>query len=109
LSGAPAPVAPAAAAPVPAETPAPQIQYQQAPAEQAPEPAPVETAQAAPRHAATVPLSGEKYTVKSGDTLGKIADQLKIEGGWQSLADANADSITDPNLIFAGQVLNLPA
>lgn len=111
LSGSPS----ATAAPAPA---APQIQYQQAPVQQ---PAPVQQyvpaesqteatpAPAAPRHVATVPLSGEKYTIKSGDTLSKIAAHLKIKGGWQQLADANADTIADPNLIFVGQVLNLPA
>ncbi|OFI37642.1 transglycosylase [Arthrobacter sp. SW1] len=107
LSGSPAAVAPAAAAPA-----APQVQVQ-APVQQyvPAETAPVQAApaQAAPRHVATVPLSGEKYTVKSGDTLSKIAEQLKIPGGWELLADANADTIADPNLIFVGQVLNLPA
>ncbi|WP_120521494.1 transglycosylase family protein [Arthrobacter celericrescens] len=85
--------------PSPAATAAPAQQY-----------VPAETqTEAAPRHAATVPLSGEKYTIKSGDTLSKIADALKIKGGWQQLADANADMIDDPDLVFVGQVLNLPA
>ena len=61
------------------------------------------------RHVAAVALSGETYTIQSGDTLSKIAKKLNITGGWQSLADANAASISNPNLVFPGQVLQLPA
>jgi LysM repeat protein len=99
---------------------APQIQPQSAPVQAAPvQAAPVQTAPVAQtpvaeaptqaRHAATVPLSGETYTVQDGDTLSKIADKLGVQGGWQHLADANADTITDPDLVFVGQVLQLPA
>lgn len=63
----------------------------------------------APRHVAAVPLSGETYTIQGGDTLSKIAVKLNIAGGWQSLADANAATISNPNLVFPGQVLQLPA
>ena len=62
-----------------------------------------------PRHVASVPLSGQTYTVVSGDTLFQIATKLGIAGGWTLLADANADTIADPDLIMPGQVLNLPA
>ncbi len=58
--------------------------------------APVQAPVAGPQHAAAVALSGETYTVQAGDTLSKIAEKLGIEGGWQSLADANADTITNP-------------
>ncbi|WP_394941091.1 transglycosylase family protein [Psychromicrobium sp. YIM B11713] len=64
---------------------------------------------AAPSHLGTVKLSGETYTVKAGDTLSKIAEALKISGGWEKLADANASKVSDVNLIFPGQVLDLPA
>ena len=63
----------------------------------------------APRHVAAVPLSGQTYTIQSGDTLSKIAEKLNIAGGWQLLADANAATISDPDLVFPGQVLQLPA
>jgi len=66
-------------------------------------------AQAEPRHAAQIPLSGETYTVEAGDTLSTIAEKLGVNGGWQTLADANTDTIVDPDLVFAGQVLQLPA
>ncbi|MDZ4092050.1 MAG: LysM domain-containing protein, partial [Arthrobacter sp.] len=58
---------------------------------------------------AEVPLSGETYTLQSGDTLSKVAEKLNIAGGWQLLADANASTISDPDVVFAGQVLQLPA
>ncbi|MCU1570457.1 MAG: transglycosylase [Naasia sp.] len=63
----------------------------------------------APRHVASVALSGETYTVVSGDTLDKIATKLGVSGGWQQLADANVATIDDPDLIFPGQKLQLPA
>ena len=58
---------------------------------------------------AAVPLSGESYTIQSGDTLSKIAEKLDIAGGWQLLADANTATISDPDVVFPGQVLQLPA
>ncbi len=84
----------------------------QAPVQAAPvQAAPVQAVpvQAAPRHAAPVALSGDTYTVKSGDSLSKIAQKLDIKGGWQVLADANADTISDPDFVLVGQVLQLPA
>ncbi|MCY1238372.1 Resuscitation-promoting factor Rpf [compost metagenome] len=100
--GAPAPSVPVT--PAPAEVP---VQAAQAPVQAAP--AAVVPAQAEPRHAAQVPLSGETYTVEAGDTLSTIAEKLDITGGWQTLADANTDTIVDPDLVLAGQVLQLPA
>lgn len=63
----------------------------------------------APQHAAPPALSGETYTLEPGDTLSTVADKLGIEGGWEKLADANLDTIADPDLVFAGQVIQLPA
>lgn len=106
---APAPAPQAYQAPV-QQAPAAKAPYQapvqQAPAAKAPAQAPV---QQTPAHAGNVPLSGDTYTVKAGDTLGSIATALNIAGGWDLLADANVDTISDVNLIFPGQVLNLPA
>ncbi|GAB2754277.1 transglycosylase family protein [Sinomonas soli] len=86
------------------------VPVQQAPVQQA---VPVQQAapvqQAPARHAAEVAVSGKTYTIVSGDTLGKIAEKLDVKGGWQALADANAKTIANPNLIFPGQVLQLPA
>jgi nucleoid-associated protein YgaU len=71
--------------------------------------APKVAAPKAPRHVAAVALSGKTYTIQSGDTLSKVAEQLNIAGGWQLLADANAKTISNPDLVFPGQVLQLPA
>lgn len=94
--------APVAAAPV-----------QSAPVQSAPvQAAPVQAAPvqaAAPLHRAPVAVSGETYTLQAGDTLSIVAEKLGIAGGWQKLADANLDTIADPDLVFAGQVIQLPA
>ncbi|MEX5263468.1 transglycosylase family protein [Kocuria sp. CPCC 205231] len=98
-------------APAPIEAPAP-----------APEPGPVAAPVEAPAAvqapvveyvapaAAVAPasVSAETYTVVAGDTLGSIADKLGIEN-WEDLYAANEGTIADPNLIFPGQVLNIPA
>jgi nucleoid-associated protein YgaU len=48
-------------------------------------------------------------TVQSGDSLGAIArDNLGDAGRWREIFDANRDQISDPNMIFPGQVLKLP-
>ena len=99
-----APAAVPAPAKVPARTAAPKVAAPTAPKASAPK-----AAAQAPRHAAAVSLSGESYTIQSGDTLSTIADKLNIAGGWQLLADANAATISDPDLVFPGQVLQLPA
>ncbi|GAA3521152.1 LysM peptidoglycan-binding domain-containing protein [Actinocatenispora rupis] len=54
------------------------------------------------------PKSGPKYTVRSGDTLSRIAADHKVSGGWHQLAKTNASTLHgNPNLIFPGQVLVL--
>lgn len=50
--------------------------------------------------------SSGTYTVQPGDTLSSIADQYGVS--WQDLWQANTSTVSDPNLITAGQVLNLP-
>ena len=88
----------------PQAQPAPEAvvpQTQVLPEAQVAAPAPVQTPAPA--------LSGETYTVQSGDTLSTIAEKLGIEGGWEALYNANADTIIHPDLIFTGQVLQLPA
>ncbi|WP_285250486.1 transglycosylase family protein [Pseudarthrobacter sp. fls2-241-R2A-168] len=86
---------------------------QAAPVQAAPvQAAPVQVAPAtapAAKHVKAVALSGETYTLQAGDTLSIVAGKLGINGGWQQLADANLDTISDPNLVFEGQVIQLPA
>ena len=94
VPGAPAPVAEQS-------IPAQQVPVTQVPVAQPPvEPAPV---------AVQIALSGKIYTIKSGDTLSTIADKLGIKGGWETLYLANTDTVSNPNLIFTGGVLQLPA
>ncbi|MER5886837.1 peptidoglycan DD-metalloendopeptidase family protein [Streptomyces sp. NPDC001941] len=62
------------------------------------------------RPATPAPSAGGRYTVKTGDTLGDIARQvLGDKSQWRKLYDANRDRVADPNLIYPGQVLRIPA
>jgi nucleoid-associated protein YgaU len=51
------------------------------------------------------------YTVVEGDYLGKIAGYGVVYGDrgmWPQLYEANRDKISNPNLIYPGQVLSVP-
>lgn len=49
------------------------------------------------------------YTVKSGDSLSKIAKQQYGDAGqWKRIFEANKDLIKDPDLIHPGQELKIP-
>jgi resuscitation-promoting factor RpfA len=101
-----------AQAAAPQSVPVTQAPVAQAPVAQAPVVVQAPVAQspaAAPLHAAPPALSGETYTLEAGDTLSTVAQKLGIQGGWQKLADANLATISNPNLVFAGQVIQLPA
>lgn len=52
----------------------------------------------------------EEYTVQAGDTLSHIA-QVRYGNAalYPRIFDANRDEISDPNLIFVGQVLRIPS
>jgi len=63
---------------------------------------------AAPAGAA-VGTSGKSYTVKSGDTLSKIArEHLGDANAYMRIFNENKDQLTDPDKIKPGQVLKLP-
>ena len=49
--------------------------------------------------------TGRTYTIKSGDTLAKIAAAQHVKGGWRGLYQLNRAEISNPNLIFPGQRL----
>lgn len=95
----------------PQSVPVQSAPVQAAPVQAAPVQQSAPAVQAAPvaKHVTAVALSGETYTLQAGDTLSIVAEKLGIQGGWQHLADANLDTIADPNLVFAGQVIQLPA
>ena len=108
-----APAAPAAqAAPAAVEAPAAAPAAQVAPAAvEAPAAAPAAPAVEAP---AAAPVAAPKaaagtYTVVPGDSLSLIASKLGVAGGYQAIAAANTDIIYNVDLIFPGQVLNIPA
>ncbi len=61
----------------------------------------------------------QTYTVQSGDTLSGIASKLKVNGGWQTLYNANKPTVdrtaqahgfyqNDQNWIFPGEKLVVP-
>ncbi|MGH4029856.1 transglycosylase family protein [Actinomycetota bacterium Odt1-20B] len=48
------------------------------------------------------------YTVRPGDSLSAIADDLDVHGGWPALYDGNKKAVgADPDLILPGQRLDL--
>ena len=55
-------------------------------------------------------LGERSYTVESGDTLSHIAKAHYGKAGkWRAIFEANRDQIDDPDRIFPGQVLKIPA
>ena len=75
----------------------------------APAIAPKRTTQAAPSAPTTSLKPGKAYTIASGDTLSKLAGTNKVTGGWQQLWALNKSTVANPNLIFVGQKISLPA
>ncbi|MDE6261597.1 MAG: LysM peptidoglycan-binding domain-containing protein [Oscillospiraceae bacterium] len=60
------------------------------------------------RDASTAPTA-KTYTVKKGDTLWAIAAKYYGKGSeYAKIYEANGDKISNPNLIYPGQVLTLP-
>jgi nucleoid-associated protein YgaU len=54
--------------------------------------------------------SEKSYEVKAGDTLSKIAKQEYGDANqWKRIFDANKDILKDPDKIYPGQMLKLPA
>jgi hypothetical protein len=91
-----APAAPATEAQEPEGVPA-AAEEVPAPAPPEPEPAPAPTPPPAPR----------TYTVISGDTLWAISERFYGDGNkYQVIADASG--VSNPDLIYPGQVLTIP-
>jgi len=50
-----------------------------------------------------------QYTVRPGDTLNEIAQRFYGNGDlWPRIFEANRNQISNPDLIFPGQVLRIP-
>lgn len=64
---------------------------------------PLPVSASVPRHAA-----GAEVTVQPGDCLSEIAAANGL-ADWQALFNANRDVVSDPTMIYPGQVLHLPA
>jgi len=75
-----------------------------------PEPVPVAaTAGAAGAEQAAAPAESTFYTVKSGDTLGKIAaEHYGAASKYMVIFEANRPMLTDPDKIYPGQTLRIP-
>ena len=81
-----------------ADTPAEPVEE---PDEPAADPEPTEPAE---------PAEGTTYVVAAGDSLWKIAQkQLGSGARWGEIYAANQDVVSDPGLIYIGQVLTIPA
>ncbi|KAA5829472.1 transglycosylase family protein [Saccharopolyspora hirsuta] len=52
-----------------------------------------------------VKTGGGDYTVQLGDTLSKIGEKFGVS--YQQIAERNSSIISDPNLIFPGQQLDI--
>nr|WP_223297673.1 LysM domain-containing protein [Catenulispora acidiphila] len=91
-----------------------QTQTQQAPKPQT-QPAPKQQTQSwtapkqntQPAPAPQTQPTGATYVIKTGDTLSQIAVTHHVAGGWQTLFQLNKGQISNPNLIFPGQVVKL--
>jgi LysM repeat protein len=66
------------------------------------------TAATAAKHAAVA--TATHYTVRNGDTLATIASRFYHKAAdWQYLYQENAKTVSDPDVIFAGEKLTIPA
>lgn len=73
-----------------------------------PAPAPVAKAPAPAAKATPAPATSGTYVVQAGDSLSAIAAELGMRS-WAPLYAANRDKISNPNLIYVGWTLRIPA
>jgi nucleoid-associated protein YgaU len=74
---------------------------------EAPAPAPKAEKPAAAPQAKGFQKGDGEYKVEAGDTLSKIAQAEKVEGGWEKLFELNKDIVEDADVIHPGQQLHL--
>ncbi|WP_394614141.1 transglycosylase family protein [Lentzea sp. JNUCC 0626] len=81
---------------------------QQQPTQRKAQPQPQQRKAAPVQQAPVQQLAGSKsnpngnYEIKAGDTLSKIAEANKVEGGYQAIVEKNKEFLTNPDLIFTG-------
>jgi nucleoid-associated protein YgaU len=55
------------------------------------------------------PTAAREYTIKSGDSLSKIAKHFYGNAAqWEKIFHANKDTIKNPDMIFPGQKIKIP-
>ena len=60
--------------------------------------------------AKTSKAAAQEYTVKAGDTLSKLAERFyNSMSKWERIYEANKDTLKNPNYIYIGQKLLIPA
>ena len=60
--------------------------------------------------AKTAAPATQQYVVKGGDTLSKLAERFyNSVSKWEKIYEANRDTLKNPNYIFIGQKLTIPA
>jgi LysM repeat protein len=90
-----------------AEAPTPEVVPAAAKEPQAPAPAPEPEPAATPAPPPPPPPAARTYTVVSGDTLWAISERFYGDGSkYQVIADASG--VSNPDLIYPGQVLTIP-
>jgi NitT/TauT family transport system substrate-binding protein len=73
-------------------------------------PSSAEKPAATPVTAKTTRPAAQEYTVKAGDTLSKLAERFyNSMSRWEKIYEANKDSLKNPNYIYIGQKLMIPA
>ena len=69
-----------------------------------------EPAQVTAKTSKPAPFAGQEYTVKPGDTLSKLAARFyNSVSKWQKIYEANRDSVKNPDYIYIGMKLIIPA
>ena len=99
----------AEAAPAAEPAPEPASQPASEPAGEAAPTQPVQTAQAGDPAVRPVLRTGSSVIIRRGDSLWKVSRRLLGEGSrYTVIFSANASQIANPDLIFPGQVFDIP-
>ncbi len=50
----------------------------------------------------------QRYRVQAGESLSVIAERFGVRGGWPALWAYNRTNVPNPNVVFVGQILQIP-